>query len=123
MPAELRLIATPEDFPADEQWEEMIRELQQLLSSDPEISVKPPPSEAVPLDAKGEPITIGVFILILSAPAVVRAVKTLNTWIKGLGNRHAKIEVSSGDKMFVVDAKGYSTKDLEKIVKAAKEQE
>jgi hypothetical protein len=118
----MALVLTPKDFDSDDPiWEQMCLELQELLQSDPEIVVSVPHPDDLPTDAKGEPITIGIFLLTLAAaPAAYRAVQGVNTWLHSLGDRNLNVTVNSGDEEFTTDVRGFSATLVESIVKAAK---
>ena len=114
----LNLLATPQNFPAESnEWHAIARQLQQQLSSEDELAVSVPPQAAAPEDAKGEPITTGALIIALaSAPAVIKLVHGINTWIANLGNRQVKIEIETKDAKITIGSKGFSESDINRLV-------
>ncbi|MGW0941490.1 hypothetical protein ACWD4O_02915 [Streptomyces sp. NPDC002623] len=122
MTATMALTVLPEDMDRDDPaWELMCRELQNMLEADSEVDVKVPPVRDAGVDAKGDPITIGVLIVMLAGtPAVTRAVGAINEWVHMLGERRAKIQIDIGKKKFTANTQGYSAKDVQKIIESAR---
>jgi hypothetical protein len=78
------------------------------------------PASDVPRDAKGDPLTIGAFVLgLAAAPAVVKLVGCLESWIKSLGSRKVTIEIRAGENKLAVSSTGFSKSQVEELIKTA----
>ena len=121
---EIQLTITPEDLEPDHpQWVAICNNLRQELEDIENLSISLPTPEETPKDAKGEPVSIGAFILALAAaPAVVKLVGCLNTWLRNLGNRKVTITLTKGKQKITASATGFSEAAVRNIVASAGEQ-
>jgi hypothetical protein len=110
---------TSEDWAQDDRrWKNICNNLKNKIEGNlKDCSITSPAAGKIENDAKGEPITTGMFIISLAAaPAVVELVKCIEKYIKNLGTRRVKIELISGNERFTMDATGYSDADLQDLV-------
>jgi Effector Associated Constant Component 1 len=117
----LDLVLTPENFDRSApEWAKICAALRESLEADGEFSITTPKRDAAPRDAKGDPITIGALIIALaSAPAVVKLINALNTWISNLGKRRVKMTIQVGGRKLSAEATGFSKNDMEELISAA----
>lgn len=118
--AKIKLTITPVDLAHDDyRWETICNNLRHELKEIEDISISIPAPDEVPIGAKGEPITIGAFILAMSAaPAVIKLVECLNNWIKNLGRRKFTVTLILDDKKITAGATGYSETAVQRMVES-----
>jgi hypothetical protein len=118
------LTITPLDMEqSDPRWAATCNILRQQLQTLNELDVSVPEPSQVPKDAKGDPITIGAFILTLAAaPAMVKLVEVLNTWVSNLGKRKVDMTISIRDKEFTAKAEGYSKAEVQSMMEIVAKQ-
>jgi hypothetical protein len=116
---ELNLTVTPENFDPDStEWVSICNHLRHSLGEDENLVLSAPKPDLVPKNAKGEPITVGAFVIaVASAPAVVQLFRSLNDWIKNLGSRKVKIAIQSQGHKITAEATGFAMSDVENLVK------
>jgi hypothetical protein len=118
---ELDLTVIPENFDPDSpEWIRICNNLHSSLEADDDIILSAPKPDLVPKDVKGEPVTVGAFVIaVASAPAIVRLVGALNAWIKNLGGRKVKITIQTRGQKLTAEATGFSKRNIEDLVKLA----
>jgi hypothetical protein len=116
---QVNLSAIPENF--DQQsilWLRICANLGDQLAAQEGITVSMAPASDVPRDAKGDPLTIGAFVLgLAAAPAVVKLVHCLESWIKSLGSRKVTIEIGAGKNKLKVSSTGFSKSQVEELIR------